>query len=163
MTTKKYEKNIQLKENLKEQGFPEDVSKVPEDFSCCVKTSGVWACWGKPKHNTLSNSDWICLQVGESTDIGTEMRMDRQYSMGKFYNHKGIYKNHAGHEIFDYDRPLSKRQRVWKHIGENYTGLIFVIIGLSEDQEERLQMEERYALEKEAVYWNRSPKQRRAN
>ena len=153
--------DISLKINLNKRNFPESPQKVVGKFSRYIKKAGVWACYGMKKDGS---EKWVCLNVGQSNDIGTEMRLNRKYSNGKFNNKKGVYKNYKGDEIFTFDRPRNKpittRQRVWNHIGENYKSLYFVIVCESEDINERLRIEKEYAEKKEAIYWNPAPGQR---
>ena len=152
--------NISLKINLRKRNFPEEQQKVVSDFSKYVKKAGVWACYGLKKDDLTR---WVCLNVGQSNDIGTEMRVNRKYTRGKFNNKKGIYKNYKGEVVFTFDRqqnkPITTRQWVWSHIGENYTSLYFVIVCESLDKDERLKTEEKYAKDNNALYWNPAPGQ----
>lgn len=154
--------NISLKINLKKRNFPEASQNVVGDFSKYVNKAGVWACYGIKKDD--SENHWVCLNVGESNNIGTEMRVSRKYSNRIFNNKKGIYKNYKGEVMFTFDRPRNKpitqRQRVWSHIGKNYKCLYFVIVSESSDREERLKIEKAYAEENNALYWNPAPRQR---
>lgn len=152
--------NISIKINLEKRNFPEKTSKVVGDFSKYVKKAGVWACYGIPRDNS---SSWVCLNVGQSSNIGVEMRTNCNYSKGIFNNKIGIYKNYKGEVIFTFDRPkdepITSRQRVWNDIGKKYKCLYFVIVDESLDENERLTKEMEYAIKKEAIYWNKSPKQ----
>lgn len=153
--------NISLKINLKKRKFPEEPQKVVGDFSKYVHKAGVWACYGIKKDDS---ANWVCLNVGQSIDIGKEMRVNRMYSKGIFKNKEGIYKNYKGNKVFTFDRPRNKpittRQRVWSHIGENYKCLYFVIVCESSDKNERLKKEKEYAEKNEALYWNPAPGQK---
>ena len=154
--------NITLKINLNKRKFPEDVKKVVGKFSDYLNQAGVWACYGLSLYN--KSQEWVCLNVGQSIDIGREMRTNRKYSRGEFNNKKGEYKNYRGEVIFTFNRPKNKpitsRQRVWYHIGNNYKSLYFVIIQTSDKEDERLNIEMEYAKKHNAVYWNKSPKQK---
>ena len=156
-----YNKSLEI--NLKEHKFPEENQHVVDDFRKYINKPGVWACYGITKDNPTNTL--VCLNVGESDDIGTEMRVDHEYSMGKFNHRKGCYKNYEGKVLFTFDRPknkpISTRERVWHDIGQKYERLCFVIVCESSEREERLKKEEEYALEHKALYWNPSPKQKR--
>ena len=162
MIEKSKTRNITLKINLEKRNFPEDVSKVVGDFSKYLNTEGVWACYGIPKDNS---SSWVCLNVGQSRRIGVEMRTNREYSKGIFRNKDGSYKNYKGDVIFTFDRPKNKpitiRQRVWHDIGKKYKSLFFVIVSESLNKEERLAIEMEYAIKNKAIYWNKSPEQKK--
>ena len=135
---------------------------VQGDFSNFLHTSGVWACYGINKKKPLG---WKCLNVGQSKNIGIEMRKDLKYSKGRFSHKQGIYKNYNNDKIFDYERPKDKaitsQERVWKHIGDNFENLHFIVILNSDDEDKRLEKEMKFAEKEEAVYWNYSPKQRK--
>lgn len=161
MIGKRILKNKSLKINLKKRNFPEDSRRVVGDFSKYIGKAGVWACYGMEKDGS---ADWICLNVGQSKDIGKEMRTNRMYSKGIFMNKPGVYTNYKGVELFRFDRPknepVSTRQRVWKDIGDKYKCLYFVIVFESEDEKARLKEEKTYATKNEAQYWNYAPGQR---
>ncbi|MBP1562945.1 MAG: hypothetical protein J6C38_04445 [Oscillospiraceae bacterium] len=162
MIAKSIMRNLSLKINLEKRNFPEDVKKVVGDFSKYLKTEGVWACYGIPKD---ISSGWVCLNVGQSRYIGKEMRTNSEYSKGIFRNKVGSYKNYNGDVIFTFDRPKNKpvtiRQRVWYDIGKKYKSLFFVIISESQNKEERLAIEMEYAIKNKAIYWNKSPEQKK--
>ena len=162
MIAKSKMRNYSLKINLKKRNFPEDVTKVVGDFLKCLKTEGVWACYGIPKDNS---SSWVCLNVGQSRYIGKEMRTNSEYSKGIFRNKVGSYKNYKGDVIFTFDRPKNKpvtiRQRVWYDIGKKYKSLFFVIVSESQNKEERFDIEMDYAQKNNAIYWNKSPEQKK--
>ena len=153
--------NITLKINLNKLKFPEDVKNVVGNFSDYLNKAGVWACYGLPLYN--KSQEWVCLNVGQSIDIGREMRTNRKYSRGEFNNKKGEYKNYRGEVIFTFNRPKNKpitsRQRVWNHIGKKYKHICFVIVEISDDKMNRLKTEMDYAIKHEAIYWNKSPEQ----
>lgn len=141
-----------------------------DDFAEYINKAGVWACWGKDKKDK-ENSQWVCLNVGSGKTIGIEMRGDLKYSRHEFNHKRGVYKNYLGKEVFTFDRPMNEpitiRERVWDHIGHNYTNLVFVIVLLSADEgeeksleAERLEVEKKYAHDHEAMYWNPSPRQK---
>lgn len=143
--------------------FPSNTyAYLDNDFSNCLVKAGVWACFGLPNGN---KTDWKCLNVGSSNKIGLEMRTNHNYLQGVFAHKSGEYKNFRGTTIFKFDRPKNEpitiRERVWKHIGEHYEHLHFVVILLSDNEKERLQKEMDFADETEAIYWNPSPKQRK--
>lgn len=155
--------NLSLKINLIKRKFPESPAQVVSDFRNYIKKPGVWACYGIKKDDP--SNTWVCLNVGESDDIGTEMRVDCRYSRGKFMHQKGCYKNYKGQVLFSFDRPndvpLNTRERVWHDIVRNYMSLYFVIVCESSDRNKRLKEEKNYALKHEALYWNPSPTQKR--
>ena len=135
---------------------------VQGDFSNFLHTSGVWACYGI---NKKKPSGWKCLNVGQSKRIGIEMRNDLNYSRGKFSHKQGEYRNYNNKKIFEFKRPnnepITIQERVWKHIGDNFENLHFIVILDSDDEDERLIKEMNFAEKEEAVYWNYSPKQRK--
>ncbi len=154
--------NISLKINMKKRNFPVEVSLVVGDFREYENKPGVWACYGIKKK--APDNEWVCLNVGESDNIGKEMRLDRKYSGGKFNHRAGIYKNYKGDKVFTFvrpkKRPISSRERVWYDIGKKFKCLYFVIVSESSDENERLRIEGQYARDHDALYWNPSPKQK---
>jgi hypothetical protein len=152
----------QLKILMNKYKFPEDIKKVPGDFSILLGKPGVWACYGISRDNPTG---WVCLNVGQSNDIGKEMRRDKEYSRGVFHHRPGVYKNYLGKELFCFERPnnkpLTTRERVWFDIGKKYKNLLFVVISDSKDEKERLTIEEQYAKNHNALYWNASPEQKK--
>ncbi len=155
--------NLSFKINMEKRNFPVKDLPVVGDFRKYIRKPGVWACYGIKKD--APDNEWVCLNVGENADIGTEMRLDREYSRGKFNHRDGIYKNYKGDEVFTFVRPknepVNRRERVWYDIGEKFNCLYFVIVSESSDEDERLRIEEQYARAHDALYWNPSPKQRR--
>ena len=135
---------------------------VQGDFSNFLHTSGVWACYGI---NKKKPSGWECLNVGQCKRIGIEMRNDLKYSRGKFSHKQGEYRNYNNKIIFEFkrpnDEPITIQERVWKHIGDNYENLHFVVILKSKNEDIRLLAEMKFAEDKQAKYWNYSPKQRK--
>ena len=107
----------------------------------------------------------MCLNVGESNDIGREISVDKKYLKGIFNNHKGIYKNYKGETIFTYARPVNEpittRQRVWKDIGDKYDDITFIIVSKESDKKKRQRIEMKYAEDNNALYWNPAPGQKK--
>ena len=93
------------------------------------------------------------------------MRVSRRYSKGQFKHRSGVYRNYRGEVVFTFvkpkNEPITTRERVWHNIGKNYNSLYFVILSESSDRDERLSIEDKYARDNGALYWNPSPKQKK--
>lgn len=153
---------IPFEQFLKELDSSKTYIDVQGDFSEFLHTPGVWVCYGI---NKKKPSGWECLNVGQSKNIGIEMRKDLRYSEGTYWHKKGIYKNYNKEKIFEFERPndepITIQERVWRHIRDNYENLHFVVILKSKDEDIRLLTEMKFAEDKQAKYWNYSPKQRK--
>ena len=89
-----------------------------------------------------------------------QLRFDDNYE-----KYQSSYRNYNNKKIFEFKRPnnepITIQERVWKHIGDNFENLHFIVILDSDDEDERLIKEMNFAEKEEAVYWNYSPKQRK--
>lgn len=114
--------------------------------------SGVWFLIGK----LLNEKSYICLQVGQSKDIGNEIIRDSGYLSGVDPYEKvcKTYVNQFGELQFKYyDYPDLKGKKLYNNIAENYKDFLFICISEIDNRDTRLALEKYIAYKTESKYW----------
>ena len=142
-----------LKDKLKGYKY-----KVLDDKSFSKGLSGVWVLYGR--HKPRANSEngrrkWICLQVGESQDIYSELVND----IGVLNNSLTLkstewYLDKDGKQLFKHPIQLQSAAKwVFVDIKKKYTDFVFILVEKNEDQSKRLETEKNTAYTLQAKYW----------
>lgn len=113
--------------------------------------AGVWALFGKKPNS----EKWDCLQVCETSDMGTEMMVDFNYINSKAAPETSSkkYINQWGNNIFSFDENPSARQLAYYEIGKQYNVFKVVVVKEEDSQEKRRLIEKYFAASTLAVYW----------
>ena len=119
------------------------------------KKPGVWLLIGKEN----KKSNYICLQVAQTINIGKEMRTDIEYLSKEEPkpDEKVSYINQFGEKQFEYDEYRSWRARnLYHQIAINYVDLSVVCMANNiefDDKENREKVEKYIAYITESKYW----------
>lgn len=115
-------------------------------------TYGVWALFGRKEGEM-----WICFQVGQSNNIGSEIISNVKCISGQIKPDKGRnYINQFGEivEGYTYDVYLTPREQIYCQIGAEYNDFIFVCICCGKDYEDNKTAIEKYVAWKfRALFW----------
>lgn len=114
--------------------------------------SGVWALFGKSKHNP---QDWICLQVAKAKDIFAEVKVDCNLinSSDEICLSERTYINQFGEKCFPYYEYSSCRKQLYRSIRDTFSDLTFVCVGLEDDSKARAKLESDFAWLTCAKFW----------
>lgn len=148
-----------MKHNFKIVDIPVEPSiemdKLPDitdENMKCYRSYGVWILFGRKKE-----SPWRCLQVGQSSNIASEIISDVKCLSGEIkVNKDRIYINQFGNVVegYTYDVYLSPREQIYKKIGEEYHDFIFVCICCGEGYKDSIKAIEKYVAWKfRALFW----------
>lgn len=115
---------------------------------------GVWVLFGRKE-----NQSWICFQVGQSSNIGSEIISDVECLSGKreiCESTKCSYINQFGNVVegYEYYAYLTTREQVYKKMGEKNNDFVFVCICCGENYKDNKKAIEKYAAWKlRALLW----------
>ena len=115
-------------------------------------TYGVWIFFGRKPVGV-----WECLQVGQSSNIGSEIISDVKCLSGEIKTKEGIeYINQFGQKVpnYTYNVYLSPREQIYEHVGKEYNKFVFVCICCGEIYKDEKKAIEKYAAWKfRALFW----------
>jgi len=132
--------------------------------------SGLWALLGKTDQKAKK---WICIEVGHSKDIQSEIRSDMK---AMFWEPETICVDTAFHEkAYSYPLHMEKTNFKYRTINRRFARFKLILINvddylqedlvkssgitLPEDEEGRYQLAEvLFAMETKALFWNPAPK-----
>lgn len=112
---------------------------------------GVWVLFGRKEEQL-----WICLQVGQSYNIGSEIVSDVKCLSGEIEVRKEEYINQFGNIVkgYEYYVYLTPREQIYKKIGEEYNDFVFACICCGENYKDNKKAIEKYAAWKlRALFW----------
>lgn len=103
---------------------------------------------------TSDNTEWKCLQVGQSSNMGREIDIDMNYlyQNNSFIEIKN-YVNQFGKKMFEYSRIASIQELLYSHIAEKYHKFIFICVLEEADQVKRKKFEKCFAWLTNSLYW----------
>lgn len=113
---------------------------------------GVWVLFGYKE-----SESWKCLQVGQSNNIGIEILSDINCISGNIeIDTKRQYVNQFGEivEGYEYHIYLTPREQIYRQIGTEYNGFIFVCICCGNNYKDNKRAIEKYVAWKfRALFW----------
>lgn len=116
------------------------------------RKAGVWALFAKQKSG--GNKKWFCLQVGETKDIASEIKIDNErINENMVCNREKNYVNQFKQKIFSYSENPSIQETLYNHINDNYTDPKFTCVSIEEDVKIRNKIESYFACKTRAIYW----------
>lgn len=132
-----------------------DIEKLPEVTDKNIKiyhAPGVWALFGQNEQKT-----WLCLQVGQSNNIGSEIKYDIQCISGKRKKQTNkAYINQFGNVVdgYEYDIYWTVREQIFKKIGEKYKEFVFICLCCGDTYKDNRKIIEKYVAWKfRALFW----------
>lgn len=132
-----------------------EIEKLPEVTDENIKkyqSPGVWALFGQNEEKT-----WLCLQVGQSNNIGLEIKSDIQCISGNIKEQtKKAYINQFGNVVngYEYNIYLTPREQIYKKIGEKYKEFVFICICCGDAYKNNKKLIEKYVAWKlRALFW----------
>ncbi len=139
--------------------FGEDIKDT--DINLEDYKNGVWAMWGVNKESNILE----CLEVGQSSNIASELAIDINYikhlKLGDNsirYNARRLFDFSKTFPVYsDFDRTKAK----YYDIANNYKIIIVLIINQDNNRLKREEIEYKYAINHTAIYWNAWGPQRR--
>lgn len=113
---------------------------------------GVWVLFGRKV-----GKPWLCFQVGQSNNIGIEIKSDIQSISGRIEEQiEKSYINQFGESIkgYDYTIYLTPREQIYKKLGEQYKEFAFICICYGIDYKDNKKLIEKYVAWKlKAMFW----------
>lgn len=133
----------------------EDIDKMAEITDEELRNyqfPGVWVLFGRNKGNP-----WLCLQVGQSNNIGIEIKSDIQCIVGNIEEQtKRTYINQFGKAVkgYEYTIYLTPREQIYKKLGERYKDFAFICICCGAAYKDDKKLIEKYVAWKlRALFW----------
>lgn len=126
--------------------------------------SGVWAMFGRLN----PNDEYICLEVGQSSDIYEELNYDITYLI-KDYSNIYIEKRYTARRLFkEFNTTfdvcacdLNRTNAKYRIIATAISDIKIMLISEQKDKNVREEIELKFAVENKARFWNAWGKQRR--
>lgn len=128
------------------------LSEITDESLKKYKAPGVWVLFGRNEDKI-----WLCLQVGQSNDIGSEIKSDVQCISGNIKEQTNrTYINQFGNVVngYRYNIYLTPREQIYKQIGEKYLEFVFICICCGNDCKDKKKSIEKYVAWKfRALFW----------
>ncbi len=121
---------------------------LSEDWS----KAGIWIAYGK----TEGREDYTCLEVGQSSDIKTELEKDFKLIIkGCFLNGVKVRRFRKWSKLFLKKKDEIRRVAKWRDIANSYETICVKYVSGSEtwDLQKRIEEEINIAINLEAIYF----------
>lgn len=140
--------------------YKNQINGCPKGLTCIDKfdvddRNGVWALFAKEKNT--DNKQWICLQVGKSKGILTEIKGDlfRIFAAEEAKLVDVRFINQFGEEIpGDFVKKYPRDvDQIYKFISEQFKDFVFMEVASNVSDEERTEIERCFAWIVKARFW----------
>ncbi len=133
--------------NINETIYEECNGIQKEEFKTeCIGLKGIWALYGKNE-----NSEYECLNVGKSQNIGDEIVFDLGCYHFIPFREDGtkLYINQSREYCGFKYKPRHVQEYLYPYIASKYSCIKFVYVGKEND----MAQEKKYAEKNHAVFW----------